>query len=48
MVLDEIIEKTKEGQRVYESWAMLRNVYFRGPTGYQDMQDWADLCRLIY
>jgi hypothetical protein len=42
LVLEKIIEKVKKGERVFESWAMLKNVYFRGPTGWEDLKEWAD------
>lgn len=41
MSLDEIIEKTDNGERVIVDWFSLKNVYFRGDNSLKQMEDWA-------
>ena len=41
-MLDHIIEKVSRGERHVEEWSFLRNVYFRGDTGLEDLKKWAD------
>jgi hypothetical protein len=39
--LDHIVEQVSRGERVTEEWSFLRNVYFRGDTGLEDLKKWA-------
>jgi hypothetical protein len=40
-ILNHIIDDVNKGKIVTESWLMLKNAYFRGDTGLQDLKKWA-------
>lgn len=41
MSLDEIIEQTSIGQRVFADWSVLKNLYFKGQNSLAQLEAWA-------
>ena len=40
-LLNDIINQTKLKKRHTEEWIILKNAYFRGDTGFENLQKWA-------
>ena len=45
--LNDIIDRVNKNERVIEDWLFLKNSYFRGENGFEDLKNWADKNGLI-